>query len=116
MSIDKKKLLYNELLSENLQYAPHDNFSFKDIPAGKTIDIFSDQQMTVQGEINVMGELNIQGELVMIGNVLEECRYGQDFIAADDRLVIAQHRQHIITQEMVIEGELVVEGQLVILP
>lgn len=116
MSIDKKKLAYNELLGENLQYIPHDNFSFKEVPAGKKVDIFAHQQMIVEGEIVIGGELNVQGELVMLGSPLEECRYGQDFIAVDDRLVIPKHRQHIITQEMVVEGELVIEGQLVILP
>lgn len=106
-----------DLTSDNVQDAiselgsSKENFSYKDIPTGKTVEIKDGQQMLVDGHVTVSGHLAVNGELVDISN-RQNNQFFYDLIETDEVVEVDENRLLLYKDHLAVLGHLRVKGRL----
>lgn len=88
-----------------------DNFSYKVISVGETVEIPANQQMLVDGHIRVLGHLLVSGELVDISNRKPE-QFFYDTISDGECVVVEPKRLLLYKDHITIQGHLRVLGRM----
>lgn len=86
-----------------------ENFSYKEIASGETVEIPVRQQMLVDGHVRVLGHLSVNGELIDVSNRGSE-KFFYTKVNADETVVVEADRLLLYKNHLTVDGHLRVLG------